>query len=102
MGSDSNILKVSIYGADYTVRGQTDADKIKEVAEYLDSKMREVDKNVRVDSSLKIAILASLNITYELFTERGITESLQAEINELRNRLEDKIRELNNLIDRQL
>jgi len=102
MGSDSNILKVRIYGADYSVRGQTDASKIKSVAEYLDVKMRDVDKNVRVDSSLKIAILASLNITYELFSEREEKEDLRKEIELLRGKLEDKVDELNKLIDRQL
>lgn len=102
MGSDSNILNVRIYGADYSVRGQTDVNKIKAVAEYLDSKMRDVDKNVRVDSSLKIAILASLNITYELFNERVKNDALQQEIETLRRELEDKVEELNRLIDRQL
>ena len=61
MSSDKNVLKVQIYGAEYSVRGDADAKEIKAVAEYLDNKMREVDKNVRVDSSLKVAILASLN-----------------------------------------
>ena len=102
MGSDSNVLNVRIYGADYAVRGQTDIDKIKSVAEYLDGKMREVDKNVRVDSSLKIAILASLNITYELFSEKTANDALRQEIDTLRRQLEDKIAELNRLIDRQL
>lgn len=102
MGSDSNILNVRIYGADYSVRGQTDIEKIKAVAEYLDGKMREVDNNVRVDSSLKIAILASLNITYELFSEKTANETLRQEIDTLRRQLEDKIEELNRLIDRQL
>jgi len=101
-GSDSNILNVRIYGADYAVRGQTDVNKIKAVAEYLDSKMREVDKNVRVDSSLKIAILASLNITYELFSEKETINQLRQEIDALRKQLEDKVEELNRLIDRQL
>ena len=91
MCSDKNILKVRIYGAEYPVRGQVDASYIKSVAEYVDKKMRKVDKNVRVDSSLKVAILASLNITDELFRER--TE---------KDQLEDKINKLNALIDRQL
>ena len=95
MCSDKNVLKVRIYGAEYSVRGQEDANYIKAVAEYLDNKMREVDKNVRVDSSLKVAILASLNIADELFKEREASEHLRIQ-------LEDKIKELNALIDRQI
>lgn len=95
MCSDKNVLKVRIYGAEYSIRGQADANYIQSVAEYLDSKMREVDKNVRVDSSLKVAILASLNITDELFRERKEKEAL-------RTQLEDKLKTLNSLIDEQL
>jgi len=91
MCSDKNVLKVRIYGAEYSIRGEADANYIKAIAEYLDSKMRDVDKNVRVDSSLKVAILASLNIANELFRERQ--EKIQ---------LEDKLKELNALIDRQI
>jgi len=91
MCSDKNVLKVRIYGAEYSIRGHADANYIKAVAEYLDSKMREIDKNVRVDSSLKVAILASLNIADELFKER-----------KEKGRLEDKVKALNEFIDRQI
>lgn len=94
MDSDKNVLSVRIYGAEYAIRGQTNPGEIKAVADYLDQKMREVDKNVRVDSSLKVAILASLNITYELFNERREKEALKS-------RLDEKIKQLNALIDKQ-
>ncbi len=95
MCSDKNVLKVRIYGAEYPVRGYADANYIKQVADYVDKKMRDVDKNIRVDSSLRVAILASLNITDELFKEREQNELL-------RQQLEDKIIKLNALIDKQL
>ena len=95
MCSDKHVLKVRIYGAEYSIRGQADADYIKAVADYVDSKMLEVDKNVRVDSSLKVAILASLNITDELFRERSEKDTI-------RTVLEDKIKKLNELIDQRL
>ncbi len=95
MCADKNVLSVRIYGAEYSIRGQADANYIKAIAEYVDKKMRDVNTNVRVDSSLKVAILASLNITDELFKER-------AEKEQLRTQLEDKIKKLNALIDRQL
>ncbi len=95
MCADENVLKVRIYGAEYAIRGPSDANYVKAIAEYVDNKMREVDKNVRVDSSLKVAILATLNITDELFKERKEKE-------EIRIQLEDKIKKLNNYIDQQL
>jgi cell division protein ZapA len=95
MGSDKNALTVRIFGAEYSVRGYADANYIRAIAEYVDEKMREVDKSLRIDSSLKIAILASLNITHELFNER-------IEKKQLQKQLEDKINRLNTLIDQQI
>jgi cell division protein ZapA len=95
MCSEKNVLKVRIYGAEYLIRGQADVDYMKSVAEYVDSKMLEVNKNIRTDSSLKVAILATLNIADELFRERAEKESIRTE-------LEQKLRQLNELIDRQL
>ena len=95
MCSDKNVLKVRIYGAEYSIRGYADANYIKAVADYVDHKMREVDNTVRVDSSLKVAILASLNITDELFRERAAKEQIQTQ-------LEDKIIKLNTMIDQRL
>lgn len=80
MGDDYNILKVTIYGTEYPIRGNTDVEYIKKVAKYVDSKMREVNKNISIDSTLKVSILAALNITDELFQERE--RSLSAATND--------------------
>ena len=95
MESDKNVLKVRIYGAEYLIRGQADVNYMQSVAEYVNDKMLEIDQNIRTDSSLKVAILATLNITDELFRERAESEAIRTE-------LEKKIRELNLRIDRQL
>jgi cell division protein ZapA len=95
MESDKNVLKVRIYGAEYLIRGQADVTYMQSVAEYVNDKMLEIDQSIRTDSSLKVAILATLNITDELFRERAESEAI-------RNELENKIRDLNLLIDRQL
>ncbi len=94
MQSDENVLKIQIYGSEYTIRGKTDMKRMKSVAEYLDLQMQEVGNAVKVDSSLKVAILASLNITYEFFQVREEKEQLKAQ-------LDQKIEELNALIDKQ-
>lgn len=95
MGSEKNVLKVRIYGAEYSVASQEDISRIKKVAEYVDQKMHRVDQTVRVDSSLKVAILACVNITYELFKERE-------ENDRLRKMLEERVHKLNARIDEQL
>jgi len=84
MSDEYNILKVNIYGTEYPIKGTTDVEYIKKVAQYVDSKMREVNKNISIDSSLKVAILAALNITDELFKERqrGSTSISESELNQ--------------------
>ena len=78
MDQDSEILKINIYGTGYPIKSgsDTDADYIRRVAEYVDKKMREIDNNIHSKSSLKVAILAALNITDELFQERAQKDAL--------------------------
>ncbi|RKY75935.1 cell division protein ZapA [candidate division KSB1 bacterium] len=95
MCSDKKVIKVRIYGAEYTIRGAADEKYIKNVAEYVNQKMMEIDRNTRIDSSLKVAILASLNITDELL-------KLKEENEKIRTELKDKIEQINRLIDRKI
>ncbi|HDZ11267.1 MAG TPA: cell division protein ZapA, partial [Bacteroidetes bacterium] len=71
--------------------GQADVDYILKVADYLDQKMREIDQQLSQKSALKVAILAALNITDELFRNR-------LEKAELVEKYERKIQELLNLL----
>jgi cell division protein ZapA len=89
------VLKVNIYGTEYPIKGEVDADYIRQVAEYVDRKMREVDQTTTAKSSLKVAILAALNIADELFRERD-------EKNSLAQNLETKLNGLSKLINENL
>ena len=91
MSDDFNRLKVNIYGTEYPIKGSTDTEYIKNVAKYVDSKMREINKNVSIDSTLKVAILAALNITDELFHEREQKSNISG--------FHDRIKELNLKLD---
>ena len=93
--NDFNVLKVNIYGTEYPIKGNTDTEYIEKVADYVDKKMREVDQSIAVASTLKVAILAALNIADELFKERTEKEGLAHDF-------EDKIRKLSLLLDENL
>lgn len=88
-------VKVNIYGTEYPVKGDADPDYIQEVAEYLDEKMREVGRSLTVKSSTKVAVLAALNITDELFRARREkqeqVETLEARLRGLTDRIEERI-----------
>lgn len=56
---------VEIFGQTYNVRGDGDPDYLTELAQFVDSRMREVAAQVATVDPMKIAILAALNIADE-------------------------------------
>lgn len=68
--------KVKIFGQDYTVRGAASADKIKELADYVDKLMQDTRKRSPNLPPVKLAVLTSLNLAEELFRVREDYNSL--------------------------
>ena len=96
MSDESNQVSISIFGQEYSVKAPADPDYIKKIAEYLDEKMREVQSGFSTtQSSTRIAILAGMNITDELFNSRQSGESEN-------NEVEQKISSLIELIEESL
>jgi cell division protein ZapA len=60
----SNSVRVEIYDQSYNLRG-TDPDYIFKLAEYVDLKMRTVAEQTQTVDSLRLAVLAALNIADE-------------------------------------
>tara|TARA_B100000131_G_C17798796_1_gene484559 strand:- start:354 stop:647 length:294 start_codon:yes stop_codon:yes gene_type:complete len=90
---DGNQIKITIFGQEYSVKAPADPTYIKKIAEYVDTKMREVQSGFSsTQSSNRIAILSAMNITDELFNakKQGDSES---------NEVEEKITSLIDLID---
>ena len=75
-------IRVNIFGTEYTLRSDDNENYIKEIARYLDEKMREVDKGNSIKSSSKISVLAALNVVDELFQERKYKDKLLNQLNE--------------------
>ena len=65
------VVKVNILGQDYVVRSAAGQKYLEQVAEYVNNKMEEIKASGIDDSQqLRIAVLAAMNITDELFTYR--------------------------------
>ena len=60
----TNSVRVEIYDQSYNLRG-TDPDYIFKLAEYVDLKMRTVAEQTQTVDSLRLAVLAALNIADE-------------------------------------
>jgi cell division protein ZapA len=71
MATANNSVRVEIYDQAYNLRG-TDADYILKLAEYVDTKMRLVSQQTSTVDSLRVAVLAALNIAdeYHLLKKR--------------------------------
>ena len=64
----AKVVKVNILGQDYVVRSVAGQKYLEQVAKYVDGKMEEIKASGIDDSQqLRIAILAAMNITDELF-----------------------------------
>lgn len=72
--ADSPTIKVEIYDQAYTVRSDGDPDYLKQLAEYVDQRMREISSGTLTVDSRKVAILAALYIADELHRLRKIQE----------------------------
>ena len=78
----ANQLRVNIFGTEYTLKADENQDYLIEIAKYVDQKMREIDRSQAINSNLKIAILAALNIADELHQLRQYHDRVSEQINE--------------------
>jgi len=76
------VVTVNIFGADYAIRSGADSEYIRKVAAHVDALMREIASRVSHVSATKIAVLAALQITDELFSERNMSESDRRQLSE--------------------
>ena len=74
-GSGSTSIRVEIYDQNYHLRG-TDPEYIQDLAEYVDAKMRLISQQAATVDSLKVAVLAALNIADELHMLKRKYDSL--------------------------
>jgi len=68
--SESKSVTVTIYGQDYTLRGDADSTYVEKVASLVDRKMREIASRSELASTGKVAILAAVNLADELLREQ--------------------------------
>jgi len=77
-----NTIKVVIYNQTYTLRSDHDPAYIQELGEYVNSRMEEIAHGTMTVDSLRVAILAALQIADELHMSRKELEDAGKEISE--------------------
>jgi len=61
------VTQVEIFGQTYNVRAEGDSTYIHDLARFVDSRMKEVAERTATVDTTKIAILAALNISDDLY-----------------------------------
>lgn len=86
--------RVSIYDQNYTIGG-SDGDTIQRLADQVDAKMRQVARETHVVDSVRVAVLAAVNLADE-------NERLRAQVDHLQHLVGDRARHLAADLDRLL
>lgn len=73
-------VRVEIYNQTYTIRSDGDTEYIIQLAEFVDSRMREISSGTMTVDSLKVAILAALHIADELHRLKHLHEQADSQL----------------------
>jgi cell division protein ZapA len=91
MAEKHDIIQVEIFGQVYSVRAGPDPAYLQQLAAYVDEQMREVNRTTGPVDSVRIAVLAALNIADERFR---LKERIDEAESRARGRLDALTREL--------
>jgi cell division protein ZapA len=95
VSNKEQVLRITIFGEEYPIRGYADREHILRVAEYVDKKMREIALKSKNRSSNKIAVLTALNLADELL-------ELKQEKDSDLNQVEDRAKNILEMLDSSL
>ncbi len=73
-------IRVEIYNQTYNIRSDGDTEYIIQLADFVDSRMREISSGTLTVDSLKVAILAALHIADELHRLKHLHEQADAQL----------------------
>ena len=91
----AQVVKVVIFGDEYSIRGTDDPEYISSVADYLDKKMQEIASKNKSMPPNRIAVLTALNLAGELFDEQKKNKNGIAEV-------ENRAKNILNMLDKRL
>ena len=89
------VIPVEIHGQRYPIRSTLEPEYVARLATYVDEKMRAAADSTPTGDSLRLAVLAALNIADELFRCRDATRQMDGQ-------LAERAGELERLVDRVL
>jgi cell division protein ZapA len=91
-------LRVYIGGDEYSIKSDTDSGMTKKVAEYVDRKVMELQKNITSRDKVKVAVLSALNIAGELFESKAKNDQLRQQIAIIKQQTEKIARKIDSTL----
>jgi cell division protein ZapA len=79
---------VEILGQRLSLRGEGSAEHMRSLADYLDTRIRQVREQGRVHDPIRLSLLAGLHVADELFQARAREAALSRKLEELCGRLD--------------
>ncbi len=73
-------IEVEIYGQRYAIRGDADEPYMRKLAACVDDHMRAVAKGMKTATLSKLAVLAAINISHQLFESQRLRETEEADV----------------------
>jgi len=92
MPKEPQSIRVVIYDQEYFMRGDLNQEYIQKLATYLDTKMRSIAERTRTVDTVRVAMLAALNVADEY-------HQLKARYEEVTNQMEQKVGECTAALD---
>jgi len=89
--SDGRVISVEIHGQRYPIRSSLDQDYVMRLAVYVDQKIGAAAESTPSGDSLRLSVLAALNIADELFRLREANRAKDSQIAERANELEQLV-----------
>jgi cell division protein ZapA len=86
--ADGRVISVEIHGQRYPIRSSLEHDYVLRLAAYVDQKIAAAAETTPSGDSLRLAVLAALNIADELFRIREATRARDSQIAERASELE--------------
>ncbi|HEV2177872.1 MAG TPA: cell division protein ZapA [Terriglobia bacterium] len=91
-------IRVEIYDQAYHMRGQLDPAYIRQLAQFVDGKMRSIATRTKTVDSLRVAVLAALNIADECHQLRAKCETATRQVEQVDERISECSEALDELL----
>ena len=86
-----NVVELTILGQRLVIKSDEDGEYIRNVEEYLNSKIREVREKTKAVATLDLALLVALNVTGELLKAREDLDGIEDRSRQLNRQIAERL-----------